>query len=160
MNTASQYIIIRKPFVDEAEIISRLMKKHIERGILIQRDTDEIRNAIDTFLVAELEDRIIGAVSRYDYGQGLMEVRSLVVSDEYGKSGIGSILVRALIKTIEREGAVKIFALTYSPDFFRKNSFFDVQKETLPEKIWKDCQFCKNRDNCGETALVYKSALS
>ena len=154
------YIVIRKPFVNEAEPINGLMRAHIEKGVILQRDVDEIRNAIDTFIIAEHNETVIGAVSRYDYGQGLFEVRSLVVSDEFGKKGVGSILIKNLIRTLIRENAKKIFALSYSPYFFKQNGFFEVPKETLPEKIWKDCQFCKNKDNCGETALVYKMSES
>lgn len=150
------YIVIRKPFVEDAETINTLMRAHVDTGIILQRDVDEIRNSIDTFLVAEFNSRVIGAVSRYDYGQGLFEVRSLVVSDEFGQKGIGSVLIKNLIRILMRENAKKIFALSYSPSFFQKNGFFEVPKETLPEKIWKDCRCCKNRDNCGETALVYK----
>ena len=153
------FLVIRKPFVDDAETISSLVRFYSDKGIMLPRDTDEIRNAIDTFLVAELDGKIIGAISRYDYGMGLFEVRSLVVADEYGKAGIGSILLQNLIKVIIRDGAEKIFALSYSPDFFRKNRFTDVPKETLPEKIWKDCRFCKDVNNCGETALVYDFGL-
>jgi len=149
------FVVIRKPFVEDAETISVLMRPHADKGVMLQRDEDEIRNSIDTFLVAEFEGRVIGAVSRYDYGMGLFEVRSLVVADGHGKAGIGSVLLQILIKTMIRDGAKKIFALSYSPDFFRKNGFAEVLKETLPEKIWKDCRFCKDVDNCGETALVY-----
>lgn len=149
------FVVIRKPFVEEAEIIGALMRPYADKGVMLQRDADEIRNAIDTFLVVEFEGKIIGSVSRYDYGMGLFEVRSLVVADEYGKAGIGSVLLQNLIKALTRDGAKKIFALSYSPDFFKKNGFSEVSKETLPEKIWKDCRFCKDVDNCGETALVY-----
>ena len=149
------FVVIRKPFVEEAEIIGALMRPYADKGVMLQRDADEIRNAIDTFLLAEFEGKIIGSVSRYDYGMGLFEVRSLVVADEYGKAGIGSVLLQNLIKALTRDGAKKIFALSYSPDFFKKNGFSEVSKETLPEKIWKDCRFCKDVDNCGETALVY-----
>ncbi len=148
------YIIIRKPFVEEAEAINALMSRHADTGLILQRDVDEIRNSIDTFIIAEKDGAVIGSVSRYDYGQGLYEVRSLVVTESMGKTGIGSVLVRTLIRTLKREGAKKIFALTYSPDFFRKNGFTEVARETLPEKIWKDCRFCKDRDRCGETAVV------
>ena len=150
-----EFIVIRKPFVEDAETLSALIRLHADKGVMLPRDEDEVRNAIDTFLVAEFEGKIIGSVSRYDYGKGLFEIRSLVVTDEHGKAGIGSILLQNMIKNLIRDGAQKIFALSYSPDFFRKNGFAEVTRETLPEKIWKDCRFCKNADNCGETALVY-----
>lgn len=147
--------IIRKPYPNEASAIKRLMAVHAESGLLLQRDEEEIREAIKTFLIAELDKKIIGSVSGYGYDSGLFEIRSLVVAEEYGGYGVGSVLLKRLIAELKEKKARKIFALSYSPEFFRKNGFHDVPKETLPEKIWKDCVFCKNRDNCGETALVY-----
>ncbi len=155
MNNRTRFIIIRKPFVEEAEAISALMAINAEKGLVLPRSVDDIRNAIDIFLAAELDGRIVGAVSRYDYGQHLMEIRSLVVADDVGKLGIGTMLLKVLIRNLHHEGANRIFALSYSPYFFRRNGFIEVPRESLPEKIWKDCQFCKDRDNCGETALLY-----
>jgi amino-acid N-acetyltransferase len=100
----------------------------------------------------------VGCVSYYDYGQNLYEIRSLAVKAEYEKKGLGSKLVAAIITAIPANPLPKIFALSYSPEFFKKNNFFEVAKETLPEKIWKDCSKCVNLENCDETALVYRQA--
>lgn len=154
------FVVIRKPYVEESEQISEILAHNARQGLVLKRDEDEIRNSIDTFLVADLHNEIIGVVSRYDYGQGLMEIRSLAVADLYKKYGIGSVLVKTMIRIIRRDGGRKIFALTYTPEFFRKNSFSEVPKESLPEKIWKDCRFCKDKDNCGETALVLKDSIT
>lgn len=152
---ATENIIVRKPLPMEASFIKQLMDVHTESGLLLERNVDEIKSSIDTFLVAEAKEKIIGVVSGFDYGNGLFEVRSLVVDENYGKQGTGSLLVRQLIGSLKKKGAKKIFALSYSPEFFRKNGFYAVDKQTLPEKIWKDCRLCKNQETCGETALVY-----
>lgn len=102
------------------------------------------------------DDTIAGVISYHDYGRHLKEIRSLAVRDADSRKGVGSRLVRHLIKQLSREGSPKIFVLSYSPVFFIKNGFAPVDKETFPEKIWKDCINCPDQENCGETALVYQ----
>jgi amino-acid N-acetyltransferase len=49
----------------------------------------------------------------------------------------------------------RIFTLTYKHDFFRKLGFQDVDRATLPEKIWSDCFRCsKYPDFCDEVAMI------
>jgi amino-acid N-acetyltransferase len=149
------YIFLRKPLKSESLDIKDLITLYSKNGLLLLRDEIEILHSIDAFIIAEHNSCIVGCISYYDYGQNLYEIRSLAVKPEYGKKGLGSKLVASIIATIPSEPMPKIFALSYSPDFFRKNNFFEAPKETLPEKIWKDCSNCINLENCGETALVY-----
>jgi amino-acid N-acetyltransferase len=152
-------ILLRKPLKSESSDIEDLILLYSQKGILLLRDESEILNSIDTFIVAEHNSSIVGCVSYYNYGQGLYEIRSLAVKPEYAKKGAGSKLLAAIIADIPSDPVPKIFALSYSPEFFKKNGFLEVPKETFPEKIWKDCSRCINRENCGETALVYSPDL-
>lgn len=148
---------IRPATKDDIEFILSLTNFYVAKRLILKRTREEIKNLINSFLVAESEDSLVGVISFYDYGTSLKEIRSLAVSREASHSGIGSLLVNEIIKKINSlsKTKTKIFALTYSPDFFKKNGFIEVARESLPEKIWKDCQNCPNRDNCTETALVY-----
>ena len=147
-------ILLRKPVELECAVIADLIAPYSKKGLLLLRDESEILNSIDSFIVAEYNSSIIGCISYYDYGKSLYEIRSLAVKAEYTKKGVGAKLVTAIIAAIP-DPVPKIFALSYSPVFFKKCNFSEVPKETFPEKIWKDCSKCINRDNCGETALVY-----
>ncbi len=146
---------IREAGPADVESIYRLLHPYAQENIILERSSEEIAKSIDKFLVATYTAEIVGAVSYYDYGTALKEVLSLAVRKDLGKAGIGSALVRGLLAVLlERFPGAKIFVLTYSPGFFGRLGFIEVPRETLPEKIWKDCDHCKNRDNCGETALV------
>ena len=149
------YIFLRKPAKSESSDIKDLINLFSKSGLLLSRDESEILNSLDSFIIAEHNSSLIGCISYYDYGQSLFEIRSLAVKPEFEKKGLGSKLVSSIISIIPCEPLPKIFALSYSPIFFKKNSFLEVPKETLPEKIWKDCSKCVNLENCGETALVY-----
>ncbi|HNU91078.1 MAG TPA: GNAT family N-acetyltransferase [Spirochaetota bacterium] len=147
---------IREAVTSDVESIYRLLAPYSLENIILERSRKDISNSIDKFLVAVHNSAIIGVVSYYDYGPMLKEVRSLAVKKGLGGRGAGSELVRELLSTLHGKfPGAKVFVLTYSPAFFIRLGFVEVARETLPEKIWKDCDHCKNRDNCGETALVF-----
>ncbi|HOM11569.1 MAG TPA: N-acetyltransferase [Spirochaetota bacterium] len=149
-------ITIRKATSDDAEQILALLSPYVKKGILLPRSKEEIEKTSDSFTVAIAQKKIIGVVSQYKYNANLFEIRSLAVDSRYHHKGIGKQLVEHAVNDIlQQHKDAKIFCLTYNPSFFKKVGFMAVAKETLPDKIWKDCQYCQHRDNCTETAMVY-----
>jgi len=146
---------IRPALKDDIPSILDVLQPFASEGIILPRTSEEILDYLQYFFVAKKADKICGVVSYHDYGPKLKEIRSLaVLQGETGK-GLGSALVQWVSEyLIQRHPDSKIFVLTYSPDFFKKLSFEEVDKDLLPEKIWKDCQNCPNRDHCTETALI------
>lgn len=148
--------IVRKARTDEIGEIHAIISSYASEGILLSRSPDDIGADINKFFVTEENDAITGVVTYYDYGEHLKEVRSLAVHKEHLRRGIGTALLRNLISDLSRgNGHPRIFVLTYAPLFFEKNGFTEIDRNDLPEKIWKDCAGCPNRLNCTETALLY-----
>ncbi|MDY6932925.1 MAG: GNAT family N-acetyltransferase [Spirochaetota bacterium] len=154
-------ISVRRATLVDVEYIYQIIKSYSDEDIILARTRSNIRKHIKHFLLAEIIDshhlnEVAGVISYYDYGKELKEVRSLAVKRELCGREIGSTLLLYLVRELlNKYLTAKIFTLTYSPDFFRKFGFIEIPKETLPEKIWKDCRTCKNKDNCGEIALVF-----
>lgn len=152
----SSNVKIRKAAPGDAESIYNLLNPYSQKNIILERSIENITGLIGSFIVAQSEDKVIGAVSHHSYGANLKEIRSLAVIKKHQHNGTGRRLVKYLLKNLLGDHPdTKIFALSYSPEFFKKIGFVEVDKETLPEKIWQDCVKCKHRDNCGETALVF-----
>ena len=150
------FVFIRKPVPSEVPAIYALMHGYADEGLILERSQEEICGALGAFLVAVIEDKVVGVISSFDYGQGLVEIRSMAVDKSVGGAGIGSVLLSQMVHQILADrDETRIFALSYSPEFFMKNGFIEVPKGMLPEKIWKDCFNCKDKDNCGETALIF-----
>lgn len=79
------------------------------------------------FYVAENKKQIIGCCALDKYSNKIAEIRSLVVLDEHRKKGIGKKLVTACCKRGKR--IKEIFAITSSPDYFKKMDFDFVHNE-------------------------------
>ncbi|MDT8273460.1 MAG: GNAT family N-acetyltransferase, partial [Desulfomonilia bacterium] len=84
----------------------------------------------------------------------LAEIRTLAVKKEHHGEGIGESLVRACIDEARHLGLKQVFTLTYVPDYFSKMGFHEVDKSTLPNKIWADCIHCQYFPDCREDALM------
>ena len=65
-------------------------------------------------------------------------------------------MVRACIREAAQLNLKTLFTLTYVPDFFKKMGFHEIDKSTLPNKIWADCIHCQYFPDCRETALIYR----
>jgi amino-acid N-acetyltransferase len=86
--------------------------------------------------------------------EDLAEIRSLVVREPFRRQGIGRRLVEACVSEAVTLGLYRVFALTYQAQFFERLGFHQVDKATLPHKIWADCIKCVKFPECDETALV------
>lgn len=146
---------IRAAVPEDIAAIHAIIQDYADEGIILARTVDEIREHLASFLVAETDEGIIGVIAYYDYGYGLKEIRSLCVRRDVVRSGIGSKLLAAMIGKLRDQGRPRIFVLSYSPGFFRKNGFREVSMDSLPEKIWKDCLTCHHYEDCNETALEF-----
>lgn len=147
---------IRDAEEKDIENIFSLLKHYALLGVILEREREDIRSNLSSFIVAEVSGDLKGVATFYDYGENLKEIRSLAVDKDFRSMGIGGKLLRNIIQRIREKSAARIFVLTYRPDFFKHYGFYEVSREEFPEKIWKDCAKCKDRDNCSETALVYR----
>ncbi|MFD2116144.1 N-acetyltransferase [Paenibacillus yanchengensis] len=149
-------VICRQAVVEDVEQLYELIHSYAVQGIMLPRTREALAASIDSFVVAELENKIVGCGSLTILGADLVEIRSLGMSEQYKGYGIGSKLVEQLIEQAKELKISKIMALTYAVPFFERNGFHIVEKEIFPEKVWTDCAICPKRFACDEIAVMKK----
>lgn len=149
-------VLIQAASAADAESIAKLLAPYAEQGLVLPRPAAEIRAHAADFLVALDGDRLVGTVSLRDFGNGLVEIRSLAVARECSGTGIGSRLIREALVLARDRGAQRVFALTLRPRLFERCGFSLVSKDLFPEKVWSDCVNCPKVDCCDEVAVLYK----
>jgi amino-acid N-acetyltransferase len=139
----------------QADGIAGLLARYAAEGRLLPRNADEIlENIRDFFVVRDREGALLGCCALKLYGADLAEIRSLAVAPVACGRGFGRELLASCEADASGYGITRVFALTYIPDFFLRQGYQLVDKESLPQKIWRDCLACAHFPNCDETAVL------
>jgi amino-acid N-acetyltransferase len=148
--------LIRKARIGDVREIQKMLASHAQQGELLPRSLSELfDNLRDIFVyVEDSQPQIMGTCSMHICWEDLAEIRSLVVREPFRRQGIGRRLVEACVSEAVTLGLYRIFVLTYQAQFFERLGFHQVDKATLPHKIWADCIKCVKFPECDETALV------
>ena len=146
--------MIRKAKLSDVKAMQALVNRYADSGQMLPRTLNELYEHLRDFFVYEENGGLIGLAALHISWDGIAEVRSLAVSQERQKSGVGTELVRQCLAEAAELGVEKVFVLTYQEAFFRKLGFTDVDKKELPHKIWTDCLNCVKFPNCDESALI------
>ena len=150
-------IILRPAELQDVRNIHLLLHDYALQGVLLDRSEEDITLYLKNFTVAVDETgALLGCMAVRDFGNDLLEVRSLAIQPDMRKGGIGRKLVaKAIARLDEERDNYRLFALTLQPGFFERLNFEIVEKELFPEKIWADCVHCPKRERCDEIAVIY-----
>jgi amino-acid N-acetyltransferase len=146
---------VRRARLQDAVNIFELVNSLSSDGTLLRRNYAEICENVRDFHIAESEAGVfLGCGALHLYGPHLAEVRSIVVKPEAKGQGAGGRLLRALLEEAEEQKVTAVCLFTRIPDFFFHFGFRVVDRTTLPDKIYKDCQTCPRLYACDEVAMV------
>ncbi|MDD5618569.1 MAG: N-acetyltransferase [Candidatus Omnitrophica bacterium] len=146
---------IRKAKISDAKQIQNLINFYAVKDLMISRSLNEIYENIRDFWVCEEKRRIVGCCGLHIVGwENLAEIKSLAVEKTKHKKGIGKRLAEICLREAKDLKLKKVFALTYSPGFFKKLGFKKISKSKLPHKIWAECCNCPKFPGCEEEAVI------
>jgi amino-acid N-acetyltransferase len=146
--------------IGDAAAVHRMIAHYAGEGLLLPRTEAEIREHIARFLVLVEkradEEKVLGCVALEPYGPDLAEVRSLAVSPDARGQGrnVGDRLMKAAMDTARRRKIARLFAVTHRPEFFSRYGFTPGPRQTVPEKIERDCVTCSKERKCDLIATV------
>jgi amino-acid N-acetyltransferase len=147
--------VIRQAKIADVEQIQRLINQFADEGRLLARSLSEIYDNLRDFYVYEAGDRQVkGVCALHISWEDLAEVRSLAVTSEERKQGLGGQLIAACLDEARQIGVKRVFLLTNIPAYFERAGFRAVDRAVLPHKIWADCIRCVKFPQCDETAMV------
>jgi len=145
---------IRQATITDVPGMYALLHYHALRTVLLPRPLVNLYRHVREFQVIEKNSTIQAMAALEIFTHELAEIRSLAVSPDYSKQGLGSHMVKGLIDEARSIGLQRLMALTYVAPFFTRLGFTIVDKETLPEKVWNICVKCNKFNDCDETAVV------
>lgn len=150
-------MMIRKAVIGDIKPIHKLLGHYGSRGLLLARPISELYDHLRDFFVAcenGSMDSILGVCALGICWEDLGEVRSLAVTEGHQGKGLGAELVETCLDEARSLGLNRTFALTYVPGFFSKLGFTEVEKSSLPHKVWADCLKCPKFPDCDEIGMI------
>jgi amino-acid N-acetyltransferase len=131
---------IRPARTSDVAAITRIAQPLIEQRILLGKELVEIYGAIQEFVVAENQGEVVGFGALHVMWQDLAEVRTLAVSEDSKRKGIGAAMLRELLERAKELGVNRVFCLTFEEEFFRAHGFevisdVPVDAETYAEMV-------------------------
>ncbi len=146
--------MIRKAYITDVVEIQALVNLYAERGDMLPRALHDLYDNLRDFFVYEKAGKIVGVCALHITWENLAEIRSLAVRREETGQGIGKRLIEACLDEARELKVKRVFALTYIPEYFELHGFRQIDKATLPHKIWHDCLNCVKFPNCDEQAVI------
>ncbi len=150
--------MIRKATIRDVKPIHKLISEQAKTGGLLGRALSELYSHVRDFCVAvdPQTDLIVGCGALQIVWENLAEIRSLAVTSSAQRQGVGTNLIKFLMKESKKLEITEVFVLTYRQHLFESLGFRVMDKGMLPHKIWADCIKCTKFPDCDEIAMVGK----
>jgi amino-acid N-acetyltransferase len=148
--------MVEKARIGDVGKIHKMVNHFAANGKMLPRSLSEIYENIRDYFVVRENDEVVACVALHINWEDLAEVKSIAVTENFQKHGVGEKMIEACLDEAKVLGIPTVFCLTYVPDFFVKCGFELVDKKELPHKIWGECYRCPKFPDCDESALMYR----
>ena len=145
---------LEKARTSDAPQMQQLINYFADRGEMLARPLSEIYENIRDYFVVRQGEQVIACAALHVMWSDLAEIKSVAVTEESQRQGIGDQLIKVCLDEARELGLPTVFCLTYKPAFFERFGFSQVDKMELPQKVWTECYRCPKFPNCDEVALI------
>ncbi|MEU0374364.1 amino-acid N-acetyltransferase [Streptomyces sp. NPDC006283] len=131
---AANAFTVRRARTGDVPDVRRLVDPYVGEGILLDKATVTLYEAIQEFWVAERDEDglVVGCGALHVMWEDLAEVRTLAVDPAFKGHGIGHQVLEKLVATARRLGVRRVFCLTFEVDFFGKHGFVEIGEAQAP----------------------------
>lgn len=114
---------VRPALPRDAFAIRDLVQPYADERILLARDLVGYFEAIQEFVVAEIDGEVIGCGALHVMWEELAEIRTLAVRPDVRTRGVGRALLSSLVGRARALDISTLFCLTFEVEFFRAHGF-------------------------------------
>jgi amino-acid N-acetyltransferase len=117
--------------------IQSLLEPFVQKRILLGKDLVVLFESVQQFVVAEDADgTLIGCGALHVMWEDLGEIRTLIVTDDWLRHGVGRALVETLEANARTLGLTRLFCLTFEVDFFMRRGFSPIGEQVVDPDVY------------------------
>ena len=129
-------VMVRPARTSDVRAIRSFIDAYSPDGRLLSKATVTLFEDIQEFLVAQVDDRVVGCGALHVMWEDLAEVRTLAVDPELAGQGIGSVLLTALLERARGVGVKRVFCLTFATSFFGRHGFVEIDDTPIDVDVY------------------------
>lgn len=119
-------ITVRPARTDDVASIEALIEPFVRQRILLGKDPVVLYEAIQQFVVAEVDGLVVGCGALHVMWRDLGEIRTVAVAESHRGHGVGKAVVDALEANARHLGLTRLFCLTFETGFFGARGYDEI----------------------------------
>ncbi|MEZ0492509.1 amino-acid N-acetyltransferase [Kineococcus sp. TBRC 1896] len=129
---------VRPARTGDVRAVRDLVEQYARQRILLGKELITLYEAVQEFVVAELDGRVVGCGALHVLWEDLGEVRTLAVDPAVRGAGAGHHILAALLRRADDLGLTRLFCLTFEKAFFERHGFVEIEGTPVEPEVYAE----------------------
>jgi amino-acid N-acetyltransferase len=135
---AAQGVNVRPARPADVRAIRGLVQPYADDRILLAKEWVGYYEAVQEFLVAEVDGLVVGCGALHVMWDDLAEIRTLAVDPAQRGRRVGHALLEALVDRARGLGLRRLFCLTFEVEFFTAHGFHAIEGTPVTPDVYAE----------------------
>ena len=131
-------LVVRAAKTGDVKKIRKIVDGYTDERRLLFKATVTLFEAVQEFVVAELDGEVVGCGALHVLWEDLAEVRTVAVLEEMHGKGIGNQIMVKILENAKDIGVKKVFCLTFETKFFGAHGFQEIQGTPVSPEVYQE----------------------
>jgi amino-acid N-acetyltransferase len=131
-------LVVRAAKTGDVKKIRKIVDAYTDERRLLFKATVTLFEAVQEFVVAELDGEVVGCGALHVLWEDLAEVRTVAVLQEMHGRGIGNQIMIKILENAKDIGVKKVFCLTFETKFFGSHGFKEIEGTPVSPEVYQE----------------------
>jgi len=136
--TGVSEVVVRAALPADVHAVHDLVEPYAEQRILLPKEWVGYYEAVQEFVVAVVDDEVVGCGALHVMWSDLAEIRTLAVRPDQRRHGVGHALLGGLVQRARDLGLARVFCLTFEVEFFASHGFQVIQGTPVDPSVYAE----------------------
>jgi amino-acid N-acetyltransferase len=130
-------VVVRSAKTGDVKKIRKIVDAYSDQRRLLSKETVTLFEAVQEFVVAEVDGEVVGCGALHVLWEDLAEVRTVAVIESMHGQGVGHKILDQVLKNAKEIGVKKVFCLTFETKFFGSHGFEEIQGTPVTPEVYQ-----------------------
>lgn len=129
---------VRQALPADVRRIREIIEPYVIRRILLGKELVTLYESIQEFVVAEIDNTVVGCGALHVIWEDIGEIRTIAVEAGAIGEGVGKSVYGELEARAKRLGLARLFCLTFETEFFSSRGFEAVDDQVVDQDVYRE----------------------